>query len=95
VIIVITLFALKIRQYEYVKEILQLKSDIYEDVLAHLNNAKAAQDNSDLVEIIKKYFLHQPSTLPYNLTHPNNENPSPGQTQFVDEYLQQKVGISG
>ena len=80
-----------ISQYGYVKELLRLKDDIYKDILAKINNNKIAHDDREVVEIIYRHFVHQPSTLSYNLSLPDVENPSPGQTQYIDEYLRQMV----
>lgn len=62
----------------------------YKKRMSDLNKAKVAADDRTLIEILRNYYLEPPSTLPYNLSKPNRENPSAGQAQFVDEFLNKK-----
>jgi hypothetical protein len=45
------------------------------------------QDDSRLINILRNYFIEQPSTEPYNLEHPDRLEFSAGQTPLVDSRL--------
>ncbi|XP_053397058.1 protein Star-like [Mercenaria mercenaria] len=68
----------------------QLENINYKDMISKLNRDKVAFNDRTLISVLQKYYLEPPSMLPYNLSHPEIQNPSPGQTQFIDEYLNQK-----
>ena len=42
--------------------------------------------------MFKRLYVTAPSTKPYNLSEPENINPSMGQAQEIDKILKQKVG---
>ena len=50
------------------------------------------QDDPRLINIIRNYFIEQPSTEPYNLEHSNQLEFSAGQTPLVDSRLKYIVG---
>ena len=56
-------------------------------VMEGLNAARVPQDDPDLIKMIRDYYIEPPSLLPYNLTYPNREDFSKGQTPFVDSRL--------
>ncbi|XP_053405059.1 uncharacterized protein LOC123565442 [Mercenaria mercenaria] len=58
--------------------------------MSKLNRDRVAFNDRTLISIQQKYYVQPPSVLPYNLSHFEIQNPSPGQTQFIDEYLNQK-----
>ncbi|XP_053405584.1 protein Star-like [Mercenaria mercenaria] len=62
----------------------------YIDIMPKLNRDKVDFNDRTLVSIVQKYYAQPPSVLPYNLSNPEIRNPSPGQTKFIDEYLNQK-----
>ncbi|XP_045159525.1 protein Star-like [Mercenaria mercenaria] len=72
------------------KESVQLENINYIDIMSKLNRDKIAFNDRTLISTVKKYYVQPPSMLPYNLSDPEIQNPSPGQTQFIDEYLNQK-----
>ncbi|XP_045215528.2 protein Star-like [Mercenaria mercenaria] len=76
--------------YKNMMESVQLENINYLDIMSKLNRDKVAFNDRTLVSILQKYYVQPPSMLPYNLTYPEIQNPSPGQTQFIDEYLKQK-----
>ncbi|XP_076050463.1 protein Star-like [Oratosquilla oratoria] len=48
------------------------------------------QDDPRLIQIIQKKFLHPPSTEPYNLKSPDNDDPSMGQSEEIRKILGEK-----
>ena len=52
-----------------------------------LNAARVPQDDPRLIQLIRDYYIEPPSLLPYNLTYPDREDSSKGQTPFVDSRL--------
>ncbi|XP_053381676.1 uncharacterized protein LOC123559647 [Mercenaria mercenaria] len=72
------------------KESVQLENMNYIDIMSKLNRDKVFFNDRTLVFIVQKYYVQPPCKLPYNLSHPKIRNPSPGQTQFIDEYLNHK-----
>ena len=56
-------------------------------VMEGLNAVRVSQDDPDLIKLIRDYYIEPPSLLPYNLTYPNREDFSKGQTPFVDSRL--------
>jgi len=44
------------------------------------------------VQRLQEHFLVPPSTLPYNLSEPDNPNPSMGQAQVIDHLLKGRKG---
>lgn len=59
----------------------------YEVEMTRLNNGKVRADDKMLVEIIKRFYIEPPSTLPYSLKYPEVEDPSLGQAAVVDRAL--------
>ncbi|KAL4227102.1 hypothetical protein ACF0H5_015076 [Mactra antiquata] len=55
-----------------------------------LNALKVDADDPRLIEIIRKYFIDPPSTLPYNLNFLGQEDKSMGQAPIVDSWLKNK-----
>ena len=55
--------------------------------MGELNAARVPQDDPRLIQLIRDYYIEPPSLLPYNLTYPDREDSSKGQTPFVDSRL--------
>ncbi|XP_045208637.2 protein Star-like [Mercenaria mercenaria] len=72
------------------KKSVQLENINYIDIMSTLNRDKVVFNDRTLISIVQKYYVQPPSMLPYNLSHSEIQNPSPGQTQFIDEYLNHK-----
>ena len=51
------------------------------------------KDRNTLSYDLKQNYIYPPSKLPYKLSHPDIENPSHGQTQFVDNYFKNMVSV--
>ena len=66
-------------------------SSIIDPPTEKINSPNTAQDDPCLLHIIRTRFLHPPSPLPLNLTNPEVENPSFGQSQKVNEILKYQV----
>ena len=67
---------------------------MYYDILNNLNsyvNNKKSKDVNKIINDLKQNYIHPPSILPYNLSHPKIANPSHGQTQFLDKYFMNMV----
>jgi len=60
----------------------------------NLLKQKVEADDSRLIEIIRNYFIEQPSTEPYNLQYPDRLEFSAGQTPLVDSRLNYIVSIT-
>ncbi|XP_042227651.1 protein Star-like [Homarus americanus] len=54
------------------------------------NSVSMAADNPEVIRALREQFLVPPSTLPYNLSQPEEENPSMGQAQRIDFILKGK-----
>ena len=52
-----------------------------------------SKDLNTLIDDLKQNYIYPPSKLPYRLSHPDIENPSHGQTQFVDNYFKNMVSV--
>ena len=52
-----------------------------------LNAARVPQDDPELIQLIRDYYIEPPSLLPYNLKYPDREDFSKGQAPFVDSRL--------
>ncbi|KAG0729173.1 Transposon TX1 uncharacterized protein [Chionoecetes opilio] len=63
-----------------------LKKTFVED----FNKRNVRADNPLVVRTVREHFLVRPSTLPYNLSQPDEENPSMGQAQRIDYLLKGK-----
>ena len=50
-------------------------------------------EDSEKQSMFKRLYVAAPSTKPYNLSEPENINPSMGQAQEIDKILKQKVGL--
>lgn len=59
--------------------------------VADFNTASMKANDPLVVRAIREQFLVPPSKLPYNLSDPDEENPSMGQAQRIDFILQGKV----
>jgi hypothetical protein len=55
---------------------------------------KPEADDSRLIEIIRNYFIEQPSTEPYDLEYPDRLEFSAGQTPLIDSRLKYIVSIT-
>ena len=64
-----------------------LKKEVY-----NLLRPDTRQDDPRLINILRNYFIEQPSTEPYNLEHPDQLEFSAGQTPLVDSRLKYIVG---
>ena len=63
----------------------------YKTKLQSLINQKVPADNPELVQIIRNYYIDQPSTEEYNLTFPRRVEFSQGQSPVVDSRLNYMV----
>ncbi|XP_069163177.1 uncharacterized protein [Procambarus clarkii] len=54
------------------------------------NSEDVAADSPEVVRVLQEQFLIPPSKLPYNLSQPEEENPSMGQAQRIDYILKEK-----
>jgi hypothetical protein len=59
----------------------------YKKEVQNLFRPDTHQDDSRLINILRNYFIEQPSTEPYNLEHPDRLEFSAGQTPLVDSRL--------
>lgn len=59
--------------------------------LQDFNKENIKADDSIVVRALRERFLVLPSRLPYNLSQPEEENPSMGQAQRIDYILKGKV----
>lgn len=59
----------------------------YKKEVQNLLRPDTRQDDPRLINIIRNYFIEQPSTEPYNLEHPDRLEFSAGQTPLVDSRL--------
>lgn len=58
-----------------------------------LNKQKVDMDDPRLINLIRNYWIENPSEKPYNLKKPHVIDPSIGQAAFVDNRLNFKVRI--
>jgi len=87
--------ALTVQQFNPDKYV-QHKSTEY-DYKTELNNLLKQTTRADdprLIHMIRNYFIEQPSTEPYNLTHPEKLEFSAAQTPLVDSRLKYMVSIT-
>lgn len=80
--------ALSVQQFDPEKYVPN-KSTEY-DYKAEVNNLlkqKVTENDIRLIEIIRNYFIEQPSTEPYNIENPDQLEFSAGQTPLVDSRL--------
>lgn len=87
--------ALGVQQFDPEKYVPN-KSTEY-DYKAEMNNLlkhKPEADDSRLIEIIRNYFIEQPSTEPYDLEYPDRLEFSAGQTPLIDSRLKYIVSIT-
>ena len=61
--------------------------DDVREAMDKLNAARVPQDNPQLIQLIRDYYIEPPCLLPYNLKYPNREDFSKGQAPFVDSRL--------
>ncbi|XP_071515318.1 protein Star-like [Panulirus ornatus] len=54
------------------------------------NRDDVAADSPEVLRVLQGQYLIPPSKLPYNLSHPEEENPSMGQAQRIDFILKGK-----
>jgi hypothetical protein len=54
---------------------------------------QVGQTHHDLVQLVRDYWLHPPSTEPYDLNAPKLVDFSMGQSGVVDAILKGKVGV--
>lgn len=59
----------------------------YKSAMRELIDKQVTADDPRLVQIIRNYYIEQPSTEPYNLDFPNRLEFSNGQTPFIDSRL--------
>ncbi|XP_052090652.1 uncharacterized protein LOC127727198 [Mytilus californianus] len=73
--------------------ITQLKNkDDYLEEMDILNKQKVDMDDPRLINLIRNYWIENPSDKPYNLNKPHVIDPSIGQAAFVDNRLNFKIG---
>ncbi|XP_045165407.2 uncharacterized protein LOC123529237 [Mercenaria mercenaria] len=80
------------KQFEFEKKshINKTSGDVlfdYKSAMSALNAAKVSADDPVLVELIRRYYIENPSDLGYNLEKPHIKDTSKGQTAFVDDTL--------
>ena len=60
-----------------------------------LNAEQVEQDDPGLVRLVKHFYLHQPSVLPYNITDDKRQDYSQGgQSKYLDTLLNQMVSLN-
>ncbi|XP_047492557.1 uncharacterized protein LOC125041567 isoform X2 [Penaeus chinensis] len=59
-------------------------------VVQDLNKESLPADSPTVIKALRDKFLLPPSPVPYNLSHPEQENPSMGQAQRIDFILKGK-----
>ncbi|KAK7055033.1 hypothetical protein SK128_024957 [Halocaridina rubra] len=62
----------------------------YVPVIKDINRNDISPDDPNVIRVLREKFLKPPSKLPYNLSHPEDENPSMGQAQRIDFILREK-----
>ncbi|XP_068211158.1 uncharacterized protein [Palaemon carinicauda] len=63
---------------------------LYAPVIKDINKNTMSPDDPTVIQVLREHFLEPPSKLPYNLSHPEDENPSMGQAQRIDFILKGK-----
>lgn len=87
--------ALGVQQFDPEKYVPNKSTEYdYKAVVNNLLKQKAEADDSRLIEIIRSYFIEQPSTEPYKLENPDQLEFSAGQTPLVDSRLNYIVSIT-
>ena len=65
----------------------------YIEETKQLNAEQVEQDDPGLVRLIKRFYLHKPSVLPYNITDTNRRDYSQGgQSRYLDTLMNHMVG---
>ncbi|XP_076065895.1 protein Star-like isoform X2 [Oratosquilla oratoria] len=61
------------------------------DVQTKLNNENISADDPEVLRVLRQLYLVSPSKEAYNLSFPDDPNPSMGQAQRIDFILKRKV----
>ena len=59
----------------------------------YLNRKQVSMDDPRLINLIRNYWIENPSDHDYNLEFPGKLDPSAGQAPFIDNRMNFKVGL--